>query len=203
MGPAEVKMRCPACRREGTFDSLSNDLYVAPDGGAGGYKVGTRRCPNSECHAHVFVVIDPKTRGLAASYPPETIDFDATDLPTNVVAAFDEAIKCHAQACYVAAAIMVRKTLEEVCHERGASGGSLKARIKALGKTVVLPQELLDGLDDLRLLGNDAAHIESQVFSQVGEEEVEIAIDVTKEILKAVYQYGAIMDRLKQLKSNP
>jgi len=39
------------------------------------------------------------------------------------------------------------------------------------------------------------------VFDEVGEAEVEIAIDVTKEILKAVYQYGAIMDRLKQLKA--
>lgn len=195
-------MRCPACRREGTFDSLSTDLFVGANDGSGKYVVGSRRCPNSECHAHVFVVLDYGSGAMVTSYPPETVDFDATDLPPKVLEAFDEAIKCHSQACYVAATIMVRKTLEEVCHERGASGGNLKDRIKALGKTVVLPQEMLNGLDDLRLLGNDAAHIESQVFSQVGQDEVEVAIDVTKEILKAVYQYGAIMDRLKQLKSN-
>lgn len=151
----------------------------------------------------MFVVLDYGSGAVVTSYPPETVDFDATDLPPKVLEAFDEAIKCHSQACYVAATIMVRKTLEEVCHERGASGGNLKDRIKALGKTVVLPQEMLNGLDDLRLLGNDAAHIESQMFSQVGQDEVEVAIDVTKEILKAVYQYGAIMDRLKQLKANP
>jgi hypothetical protein len=182
----QVALRCPACRREGTFDVLAQDVRVLLKSGDGMVTLGQRACPNRECRAHVFVVLDMQGT-LAASYPAETIDFDATDLPANVVEAFEEAIKCHSQACYVAAAIMVRKTLEEVCHERGAQGGNLKERVKALGKTVVLPQEMLNGLDDLRLLGNDAAHIESQVFSQVGQEEVEVAIDVTKEILKAVY----------------
>jgi hypothetical protein len=37
--------------------------------------------------------------------------------------------------------------------------------------------ELLDGLNDLRLLGNDAAHIESQEYSKVGKEEVEVGIE--------------------------
>lgn len=55
-----------------------------------------------------------------------------------------------------------------------------------LGATVVLPKRLLDGLDDLRLLGNDAAHIESRVYDEIGNEEVEVAIEVTKEIVKAV-----------------
>jgi hypothetical protein len=41
-----------------------------------------------------------------------------------------------------------------------------------------------DGLDDLRLLGNDAAHIESKEFDAIGQEEVEIGIEFTKEVLK-------------------
>ncbi len=95
---------------------------------------------------------------------------------------------------------MVRKTLEELCTDRQATGKSLKDRIKELGKKVVLPQELLDGVDDLRLLGNDAAHIESQEFNQVGREEVEIGIEFTKEVLKATYQYSALLSRLRSLK---
>ena len=51
-----------------------------------------------------------------------------------------------------------------------------------------MPKELLDGLDDIRLLGNDAAHIESRDYDNIGKEkeEVELAIDFTKEVLKAV-----------------
>lgn len=95
---------------------------------------------------------------------------------------------------------MVRKTLEELCLDRQATGNNLKERIRSLGGKVVLPQELLDGLDDLRLLGNDAAHIESQEFNKVGQEEVEIGIEFTKEVLKAVYQYSALLTRLRALK---
>lgn len=136
-------------------------------------------------------------------FPAETIDFDATNIPAGVVASFEEAIKCHASQCFVAAAIMVRKTLEELCRDRQATGDNLKARIRALGAKVVLPQELLEGLDDLRLLGNDAAHIESQEYEKVGKEEVEVGIEFTKEVLKAVFQYSALLGRLRALKKAP
>jgi hypothetical protein len=98
---------------------------------------------------------------------------------------------------------MVRKTLEELCRERGAKGRDLKDRIRDLGTKVILPKELLEGLDDLRLLGNDAAHFESQAYDNVGEEEVETAIEFTKEVLKAVYQYKALLQRLQKLKKAP
>jgi hypothetical protein len=90
--------------------------------------------------------------------------------------------------------------LEELCRDRNAAGGNLKERIKALSAKVVLPQELLDGLDDLRLLGNDAAHIESQEYTKVGKEEVEVGIEFAKEVLKAVYQYAALLGKLRALK---
>ncbi len=98
---------------------------------------------------------------------------------------------------------MVRKTLEELCLDRQATGNTLKERIRSLGTKVILPQELLDGLDDLRLLGNDAAHIESQEFNRVGQEEVEIGNEFAKEVLKAVYQYSALLTRLRALKKPP
>ena len=137
---------------------------------------------------------------LVDSYPAETIDFDAANVPVAVQSAFEEAIKCHAQRCFVASAIMVRKTLEELCTDRKAVGPDLKQRIKALGTKVLLPTELLEGLDDLRLLGNDAAHIESREYEKVGQEEVEIGIEFTKEVLKAVYQYSALLSKLRALK---
>jgi hypothetical protein len=133
-------------------------------------------------------------------YPPETIDFDSTNLPKSVQNALEEAIKCHAQRCYVASAIMVRKTLEELCAERNAEGGNLKDRIASLGSKLILPKELLEGLDALRLLGNDAAHIESKTYETVGPEEIEVGIDFTKVVLKAVYQYSALLEKLNARK---
>jgi hypothetical protein len=173
-----------------------NDLHLSQPA----VTVGVRRCPNQQCYSLVFVAY----RGdeVVDSYPPELIDFDATNVPPDVVEAFGEALQCHAVHCHTAAAIMVRKTLEELCRDQKADGANLKDRIKALGTKVVLPKELLDGLDDLRLLGNDAAHVEAKVYDEIGEEEVEVGIEFTKEVLKAVYQYGALLEKLRALKAS-
>lgn len=194
-GPVVVSMRCPSCRQQGTLEPIPNINDVHQDA----FRLGHRRCPNPQCRAHVFVVFNQQGQ-LLVSYPPERIDFDASNVPPKVVAALEEAITCHANSCFVAAAIMVRKTLEYLCEDRGAAGDNLKQRLQALGTKVVLPAELLAGLDDLRLLGNDAAHVESQVYQQVGQDEVEVAVLFAKEVLKAVYQYTNLLTRLKALK---
>src|SRR6202035_5823211 len=144
-GTNAVKLRCPVCRQRGTFDpTLQHDLQITHQG----HVAGLRRCPDPNCQALVFFVIQDGK--IVESFPAETIDFDATNIPATVQNSFEEAIKCHGQSCFVASAIMVRKTLEELCRDRNATGANLKERIKALGTKVVLPQELLDGLDDLR-----------------------------------------------------
>jgi hypothetical protein len=193
-----VKLRCPSCRQRGTFDNLGgNDVFVNQQ-----LIAGYRRCPDPACLALVFFVGDLHGN-VAVSYPAERIDFDAVNIPSPVINALEEAIACHANKCFIASAIMVRKALEALCRDRGATGKNLKERLKALGTKVVLPTELLDGLDDLRLLGNDAAHIESTEYDKVGQEEVEIGIEFAKEVLKAVYQYSALLDRLRALKKTP
>jgi hypothetical protein len=84
--------------------------------------------------------------------------------------------------------------------EKKATCNTLKDRISSLQATVVLPKELFVALDDLRLLGNDAAHIEAKTYSSIGADEVDIGIELTKEVLKAVYQLDDILARLRALK---
>lgn len=198
-GGVAANLRCPGCGQLGTFELLlgnAQDLALGTN-----IRIGERRCPNINCRALIFVVW--QNNQIIRSYPALRIDFDKTNIPAPVVSALEEAIVCHANECFIAAAIMVRKTLEELCRERGAQGKDLKERIRDLGTKIVLPKELLDGLDDLRLLGNDAAHIESREYDQVGKEEVEIGIEFTKEVLKATYQYSALLNRLRSLKKTP
>ena len=198
-GSFSASARCPSCRQLGTFEPLhpnSFDWVLL-----GKFVIGSRRCPNPGCRALLFVIWEGGK--IIRSYPALRIDFDATNVPRPVVSALEEAISCHADECFIAAAIMVRKTLEELCRDRGAQGKDLKERIRDLGTKIVLPKELLDGLDDLRLLGNDAAHIESREYDQIGREEVEIGIEFTKEVLKATYQYSALLNRLRGLKKTP
>jgi hypothetical protein len=189
---------CPGCGHRGTFEKLGiEDLVINPD-----LLVGLRRCPNEWCHCLIQFVRNLKATNneLIEVYPFLRIQFDRTGIPEEILSALEEAITCHANGCYVAAAIMIRKTLDLLCLKQGASGSNLKSRISSLRDRILIPDELLQAMDDLRLLGNDAAHIESQDYYQVGKEEVEIAVEFTKEILKAVYQYSALLNRLKSLK---
>lgn len=195
----DLRIRCPGCLylvTLGGFFPNGDMRLISPEQPV--LMAGYRFCPNLECKQFVFVIYNPDE--VLLTYPPERIDFDATNIPTGVLATLEEAVLCHATGCYVAAGMMIRKTLEELCEEQKATGSNLKDRILALGKTVLIPQELLAGLDDLRLLGSDAAHVEAKTYQQIGREEVEVSLEFTKEVLKAVYQYGALLDRLRALK---
>jgi hypothetical protein len=191
-----IAVKCPHCGHNGTFENIGTDTIA----NNGSYTFGLRRCPNQNCFGHLFFVLKSSTNEILITYPSETISFDKENIPEKVLNAFEEAVVSHSNNCFIASAIMIRKTLEEICHDRGASGKTLFKRLEDLGAKIVIPNELIVGMQELRLLGNDAAHIESNTFEEIGEEEVEISIEFTKEILKAVYQYESLLSKLKSLK---
>ena len=91
-GHTPVQLRCPFCHVMGTLEGFVGDLQLNPSGKL----VGSRRCPNPDCHGHVFVVLDQQGR-LVRAYPAELLDFDATNLPAGVAKALREAVQCHAE----------------------------------------------------------------------------------------------------------
>lgn len=204
--PVRIKMRCPVCLREGTLDQRGADLQLAQRSMAWSLNdpaTGERICPNPDCAALIYLVYIPSRAEVIASYPPERIDFDASALPPVVQEPLEEAINCHANECFPAAAVMVRRTLEAVCEDQGATGDDLYKRIERLGKEIVLPKGMIKALHNLRLLGNDAVHVEARVYAEVGKREVEVAVDVAKTILQATYQMDAILNELEGLKASP
>lgn len=194
-----ISLRCPGCRQIGTFEPLTGvaDLW-APDRQVW---LSQRRCPNPDCRTHVFCIHTHQNKVLRA-YPPERIDFDPKGIPDRILKTFSEALACHAEGLYTSAAIMIRRTLEELCEDKQSTGANLKERIGSLRSNIVLPEELFIALDDLRLLGNDAAHIEAKSYDSVGQPELEIAIELTKEILKGVYQLDGLVNKLRALKKS-
>ena len=195
-GPLIV-VTCPACGKGGTFERFNNisDLHIQQQA----IWLGQRKCPNHECSAHIFF-IQTKDKKII-THPPLRIDFDSSNIPSRIKNSLEEAISCHANENYISAGIMVRRTLEELCKDREASGKNLMQRIKSLQDKVVLPSELFEAMDELRLLGNDAAHIKSREYDQIGNNETGIAIELTKEILKAVFQMNSLVEKLRQLKN--
>lgn len=196
-----MTVRCPACHHMGSFHAVKSipDAAWTSDGDYRKHIAGVRVCPNRSCRMVIFV--GWREGDGRITYPPETIDFDASNLPAKLLTTLEEAVKCHAAGCYRASALMVRRLLEELCENQNAVGRNLKERILALGSTAIVPSELLEAADELRILGNDAAHIEAREYDAIGEKEAALGIELAKEILKAVYQYSTLLSRLQALKN--
>ena len=196
-----IVTKCPICGNGGTFDALPLvDLFIFSEGTSTHYTVGQRICPNTACSAHLFFCISHGEDEPLITFPALRIDFQTKNIPERIRSCLEEAITCHAEGCFIASAIMVRRTLEELCKDKGIKADNLKKRIKGLKTAVVLPTGLLEALDELRLLGNDAAHLQSKEYDNVGKDEVDAAIEVTKEILKGVYQMDTLVAKLKKYK---
>ncbi len=192
-----VAVRCPHCGHHGTFERLSTISDVnRTENGVLTHLLGIRRYPNTRCQGHLFFISGYESN-INTIFLNATIPFDKDNIPDKILDAFSEAVTCHSNNCFIASAIMIRKTLEEICKDRGASGTNLYKRLQDLGTKIVVPKELIEGMQELRLLGNDAAHIESETFGEIGKEEIEISIEFTKEILKAVYQYESLLGKLR------
>ena len=188
-------LNCPQCGRESVFSAPIGAIYVIPP-----MKLSLHTCPNKNCLALVYICTDQQ-ENILDMYPRSRIKFDQTDIPSNISLTLNEAITCHANKCYIAAAIMVRKTLELFCEDRGSRGKNLEERINGLEGKLLLPPDLLQDIHHIRFLGNDAAHVESKLYQNIGEAEVEAAIDFTKQILQAAYQYKNLSQKLKNLSS--
>lgn len=186
-GNGNVALRCPHCGHNGVFKIIGEDL------GEGSLQIrfGSRVCPNNGCNGHIFFIQKYQDDSILATYPSETIPYDKSNVPERITNAFEEALICHSNQCFIASAIMIRKTLEEICHHEQVEGKNLFLRIEALGSKIMIPKELLTGMNELRLLGNDAAHIEANTFEQIGKEEIEISIEFTKKILKVLISMKA------------
>jgi hypothetical protein len=193
----EVVVKCPECGQGGTFDKINecNDKLTNDRN----FVLGNRVCPNPQCYCHIFFVYDFRNQKII-TYPPLRINFDSTSIPKKIKESLSEAIGCESIEAYMASAIMIRRTLECLCEERIATGKTLKDRIKNLKSKIILPDELFEALENLRLLGNDAAHVESKDYENIGKDEVNVAIELTKEVLKASYQYENLLNKLKSFK---
>lgn len=79
------------------------------------------------------------------------------DAPEKVRDLFLEAGRAEAVAAFRLAGVGYRSVVEEICKERGADGKNLHAMISDLAQLNV-PQSVIDGFHEARLLGNDSVH---------------------------------------------
>ncbi|MEJ0061986.1 MAG: DUF4145 domain-containing protein [Alphaproteobacteria bacterium] len=197
-----ISIRCPHCRELGSFAKMTQAgfsyLKKTTQAVSVPFAATIRICPNQICRGLVLV-IEQSGRALKIE-PPQLLDFNANNLPSVCQETLKEAVACHAAGAYRAAAMMVRRLLEEICELNKAEGANLHNRLDALRSIIVLPQALFDAMGELKALGNDAAHIEAKAYDNIGREEAEDSIELAKEILKSLYQLQGLVERLQARK---
>jgi hypothetical protein len=200
-----VSIRCPHCRELGSFSQVGNARSYSKPGKVGNnpvvdtYYASIRWCPNVKCHGMVFVI--EGSQGILEVEPPQLLDFNPESLPPRLQQTLREAVACHGAGAYRAAAMMVRRLLEEICDENNATGANLHQRLASLKSAIVLPEPLFDAMNELKALGNDAAHVEAKAYDNIGAEEAEDSIELAKEIVKALYQLKSLIARLQARKT--
>ncbi|MES2225912.1 MAG: DUF4145 domain-containing protein [Patescibacteria group bacterium] len=100
---------------------------------------------------------------VSGDYDPEDITQlfpvkkDLKDVPEGVRISYSEAKRVKG-ASPVAFAVMVRRTLEYICRDKGASGKDLKQKLDDLSAKGIIPETLAKMSHVLRDRGNQGAH---------------------------------------------
>lgn len=110
-------------------------------------------------------------------------------LPSGVERAYRSALKVQTVDAE-AFAIMVGRTLEEICDSEKATGNRLVDKIKSLANSGRIPQVLADMFTQLRLLRNLAAHADTSGYTVT-----ERDVPIIREFLDAILEYLYIAKR--------
>lgn len=125
---------------------------------------------------------------------PKRDDF-VMGVPKAIKNAFAEASNCHSSGSHTACAIMCRKTLEGVCENYAVEGRSLMDRLKGLKDKGVIDGKLYEWSDELRIVGNEAAH---DVNVEVSEADANDMLVFTKALLEYVYTFHKQFEEFKK-----
>lgn len=191
---------CPGCNkvvaaevRGWAHGQPSRDLFDRLDPEEEGlrstvkYKVAF--CP--ACHG-VFLqrswLTEPSEFRYEEMVYPKQSKLPLTGLPDEVRRSYESALSCFDTGNYEPCVIMCRKCLEAVCMLLGESSGSLQKRLIRLRDKGDVEPKLYSWADELRLIGNDAAHDFKTCISK------DDAHD-TLEFLEALLLYVFVLDR--------
>jgi hypothetical protein len=117
-------------------------------------------------------------------------------VPKPIQQAFTEARTCFRSKAFTAAAIMCRKTLEGICSAHGVrSSGALAAQLNKLKENGVIENRLFEWAEELRTMGNEAAHGVEFVVSQ---EDARDTLEFTEALIEYVFTYRDKFESFKQ-----
>jgi hypothetical protein len=111
------------------------------------------------------------------------------DVPEHIASAASEAHTCFSAQAYRGAIILARAVVEATAKDKGATTGTLAAKIQKLYDDKHVRELIKDTADEIRHMGNDMAH--GDFVDPVSKEEAEDVLEFMAEVLDEVYQAPA------------
>ncbi|MEZ5902948.1 MAG: DUF4145 domain-containing protein [Alphaproteobacteria bacterium] len=108
-------------------------------------------------------------------------------VPQKTLVAFNESVRCYENKCFVASFVMIKRALEEIFKDKSIKGYTLKSKIENISLEISLPRELIEAINEIKILNDVFFDIESKNFTDTTEIEIWLIIDLTKEIIKNLY----------------
>lgn len=115
-------------------------------------------------------------------------------IPQSIREDLDEAKNDFAIGSWRSCATMARRAIQSAGRDKKATKGKLQDEINDLAKKGVITQDLKDWADNVRWVGNDAAHPDSP---KVEKEDAKDVLKLAEQFLHVVYVAPAIAQELR------
>ncbi|MBZ2195970.1 DUF4145 domain-containing protein [Occultella gossypii] len=146
--------------------------------------------------AVVNAIKDVFERGVGVLWHPFASGHgEPEDVPSPISEAAAEAWTCHAAGLHRAAAIMARAVVEATAKDKGATSGSLMAKIDKLYDDEVIGKGVKGTAHEIRFIGNEMAH--GDFVINIGEDTSADLLSFMDELLYEVYQRDAKLSRFR------
>ena len=126
-------------------------------------------------------------------YPNESKIF-TEELPQSVKTAYDQAAKALHTSLFESAVLMSRKCLEAICKIFNSNGRNLNQRLATLYKNGHIDSRLYNWANEIRLIGNEAAH---DFDTKITSEDARDVFEFTEAILIYIFSLTKRFESLK------
>ena len=126
------------------------------------------------CQQHFLAMRLDNQYGKILKTYPNKLPKPVNNLVINSVKKdFEEALLCQSVGAYRGAAVLARRAVQSICLDKGAKKGeNLHKQIKELFDKNIITQAIKDWADEVRYIGNDAAHPNKEKVNKEDSEDI-------------------------------
>jgi len=191
-------LECANCSLVVEGDVLCDYSLVNPEDIIEAFKYTFAKCP--KCDSPILFVQEREVDinsiywGDIKILHPQT-DFHINPvIPDKIRETIVESVQCYRAKAYTATTIMCRRAIEGFCTIKGIKENNLALSIKKLKADGIINEQLFEWANELRLLGNEAAHNIDVSFTATDARDT---LDFTIAILDFTYSFKDKFEKFK------